>query len=99
MVAPEFRSSSKSFLTALCVATAAFLVPERLDAHPHEFVSMHVKAEFDDGGLLNGLTYHWNFDEFFTAYAVEGQDKNKNGIADTKEEPQGQGCQGWSRAD
>ena len=74
-----------SYLTAASLATAAFLVPDRLDAHPHEFVSMHVKAEFDKSGLLNGLTYHWNFDEFFSAYAVEGQDKNKNGKAEPEE--------------
>lgn len=70
---------------AVCLATVALLLPTRLAAHPHEFVTMHVRADFNDDGKLNGLTYHWSFDEFFSAYAVEGQDQNKNGKAEPEE--------------
>ncbi len=48
-------------------------------AHPHEFITMHVGAAFDDAGRLAGFRYHWTFDEFFSAYAMEGQDANGNG--------------------
>lgn len=31
------------------------------------------------------MRYRWKFDEFFSAYAFEGQDKNKNGKAEKEE--------------
>ena len=71
-------------LVALSVASAA-LQPTPVTAHPHEFVTMEVNAKFDFNGKISGLTYDWTFDEFFTAYAVDGQDLNKNGVAEPNE--------------
>ena len=71
-------------LVALSAASAA-LNPAPAAAHPHEFVTMEVNAKFDFNGKVSGLTYDWTFDEFFTAYAVDGQDLNKNGVAEPNE--------------
>ena len=75
-----FRSFVAGFL-----ALAVVLIPKTASTHPHEFVIMRVTANFHIDGRLSGLTYHWTFDEFFTAYAVEGQDQNKNGKAEPNE--------------
>ncbi len=66
-------------LAMLCATTTA------LQAHPHEFITMHVGAAFDDAGRLAGFRYHWTFDEFFSAYALEGQDANGNGTFEQDE--------------
>lgn len=71
-------------LIALMVATIAMPV-HRAAAHPHEFVTMRIVAQFDQAGRAVGLLYNWTFDPFFTAYAVEGQDANKNGQAEQAE--------------
>ena len=46
---------------------------------------MAVQARFDSDKKMSGLTYTWLFDEIFTAYAVEGQDANRNGKAEAGE--------------
>lgn len=46
---------------------------------------MRVVAQFDENGRAVGLLYNWTFDPFFTAYAVEGHDANKNGKAEQSE--------------
>lgn len=79
----NFRNLAPA-LVALAGATIA-LQPIAAQAHPHEFVTMEVNAKFDFNGKVSGLTYDWTFDEFFTAYAVDGQDVNKNGVAEPNE--------------
>lgn len=54
-------------------------------AHPHEFVSMRAEIEFDGKNKASAFRYHWTFDEFFSAYAIEGQDANKNGVGEPEE--------------
>ncbi|MDD9910999.1 MAG: DUF1007 family protein [Ahrensia sp.] len=61
------------------------LVAQKLSAHPHEFVTMRVAANFDAAGQLESFLYSWTFDPFFTAYAVEGHDANKDGVAQQSE--------------
>ncbi len=70
------------FLPLLAVAS---LVPQQATAHPHEFVTMNVTVQFNPAGQVTGMRYHWQFDEFFSAYALEGQDKNGNGTAEPEE--------------
>jgi ABC-type uncharacterized transport system substrate-binding protein len=70
----------------LCSATVLFgLLPSSAWAHPHEFVTMQVRVVFNDEGQITKFRYNWVFDEFFSAYAVEGQDKNANGKAEQEE--------------
>jgi ABC-type uncharacterized transport system substrate-binding protein len=38
-----------------------------------------------DKGAFTGLRHKWTFDEFYTAMAIEGLDKNKDGIYDREE--------------
>ena len=74
------------FLVAFAVSFLAVFGPvKKAVAHPHEFVTMRITAQFDENGHVRGLLYNWTFDPFFTAYAVEGEDANKNGKAEQGE--------------
>jgi len=82
------RSNSilhRSAIIAIGTSLAFIPMSRPAQAHPHEFVTMQMTAQFDGQSRMTGLTYTWTFDEFFTAYAVEGQDANKNGKAEPKE--------------
>ena len=67
------------------LAAALVLSPVTALAHPHEFVTMKVTARFNESGKVAGFRYNWLFDEFFSAYALEGQDANGNGTAEESE--------------
>lgn len=75
------RLLALSFLALLVTLPLA----KQANAHPHEFVTMRIAANFDENGHVIGLLYNWTFDPFFTAYAVEGEDANKNGVAEQTE--------------
>jgi len=87
MFATSFRSPglirffSLLSLTLLAVLSSA----KQATAHPHEFVTMRITAQFDGNGHISGLLYNWTFDPFFSAYAIEGEDANKNGVAEQAE--------------
>ncbi len=71
------------FLATLVASVFAWVGPAF--AHPHEFVSMRIDTRFDKEGRANAFTYHWAFDEFFTAYALEGKDTNGDGTFQDEE--------------
>ncbi|MGI9354830.1 MAG: DUF1007 family protein [Rhizobiaceae bacterium] len=73
------------FAVLLFVSLATLTSVKQAVAHPHEFVTMRITAQFDENGHVVGLLYNWTFDPFFTAYAVEGEDANKNGVAEQAE--------------
>ncbi len=74
------------FVRSLALAVLASIAStQQVFAHPHEFVTMRITAQFDENGHVAGLLYNWTFDPFFTAYAVEGEDANKNGTAEPEE--------------
>jgi ABC-type uncharacterized transport system substrate-binding protein len=62
-------------LTALTVGATA---------HPHVWISVQTTVLYDKGAFT-GLQHTWTFDEFYTAMAIEGLDKNKDGIYDREE--------------
>jgi len=84
-MSPAYRFTRP--LGALLLVLAALILPplNTAHAHPHEFVTMRIEAQFNKAGKLSGFRYYWRFDEFFSAYAIEGQDKNKNGKAEQAE--------------
>lgn len=48
-------------------------------AHPHVFVESRAEVVFDDAGRLSAVRHVWQFDEAFTAFAVQGLDENGDG--------------------
>ena len=63
---------------ALCLAALA--VPSETRAHPHVFVEARAEFVFDDDGRLSEIRHSWTFDEFFSAYAIEGLDTDGDGV-------------------
>lgn len=65
---------------ALLLATAGGLV-----AHPHVWIVAEADVLFDDKGKISGLRHKWTFDEFYSAFATQGLDKDRNGKFDREE--------------
>jgi len=55
-----------------------------VSAHPHMWVTVETTVLYDKG-TFTGLREKWTFDEYYTAYAIEGLDKNHHGIYDREE--------------
>lgn len=48
-------------------------------AHPHVFVSSKTEVLYAPDGSVTGLRHIWSFDEAYSAYMVQGLDKNGDG--------------------
>ena len=58
---------------------AAVFAPVAAAAHPHVFVDAKAEVLFDAQGRLTGIRHVWTFDPAFSAFAVQGLDKNHDG--------------------
>lgn len=58
---------------------AAVFAPAAAAAHPHVFVDAKAEVLFDAQGRLTGVRHVWTFDPAFSAFAVQGLDKNHDG--------------------
>lgn len=57
-------------------------------AHPHVFVSAKEEIVFDSEGRMTAVRHIWQFDEAFTAFAVQGLDANNDGkLSDEELQP------------
>ena len=69
-----------STLLTLFVAISAWLglaLPAL--AHPHVFVTSRTEILYDASGAVKALRHRWSFDEAYSAYMVQGLDKNGDG--------------------
>ncbi len=48
-------------------------------AHPHVFVDARAEIVFDKAGEITAIRHIWQFDEAFTAFAIQGLDTNNDG--------------------
>ncbi|MCW5715197.1 MAG: DUF1007 family protein [Bauldia sp.] len=60
------------------LALIAFLIAGPALAHPHVFVTAKAEMVFS-GGQLTAVRHIWQFDEAFSAYAIQGLDANNDG--------------------
>jgi ABC-type uncharacterized transport system substrate-binding protein len=60
------------------------LLSSAASAHPHVWVSVKETVLYKDGAIT-GLQEAWTFDEYYTAQAIEGLDKNGDGKYDRQE--------------
>lgn len=72
MIARSFRLFVCALLALAGSAGAAL-------AHPHVWVTMRTEIIVDPDGMVTGLRQAWTFDEAFTAFALQGLERNKDG--------------------
>jgi ABC-type uncharacterized transport system substrate-binding protein len=53
-------------------------------SHPHVWITVETTVLYDSGNFT-GLHHKWTFDEFYTAMAIEGLDKNNDGVYSREE--------------
>lgn len=74
----------RALLGVLAVALLYGALATRAVAHPHVWIIFEATVIHEKGAFV-GVKYKWTFDEFYTAMAIEGLDKNKDGIYDREE--------------
>lgn len=67
------------------LALGGMLLPGAALAHPHVFVDAKSEIVFDEYGRIASVRAIWQFDEAFTAFAVQGLDANNDGKLDDSE--------------
>ena len=53
---------------------------QTVNAHPHVWIEGHLTLLFNPQGQVTALRHAWKFDELFSAYAVQGITREKNGV-------------------
>ena len=73
-------------LSGVALLATGFVLATSLPAraHPHVFVTTETTVLYENGTIV-GLRHNWIFDELYSANAVEGLDKNKDGKYDREE--------------
>ncbi len=76
---------TRQILSTLAVITvwASMAVPAT--AHPHVWVTVKSTLLYDKSQRIIGVRHRWTFDEFYSAFAAQGLDKNGDGKFDRKE--------------
>src|SRR5688500_14079529 len=77
-------------LQTLCLAVGTIVVSllgaaRTVGAHPHVWVAVETEILHDAQKNITGFRHHWTFDEFYSKFAVEGLDKNNDGVFDRDE--------------
>lgn len=54
-------------------------------AHPHVWISARAELVYDGQGRIAAVRHRWTFDEGYSVFAVQGLDKNGDGITSPEE--------------
>src|SRR6187401_1316295 len=66
-------------LTSLLIAAGA------ASAHPHVWVTMKSAVVYGPDGSITGVRHAWQFDDMYSAFAVQGLEQKKKGEFTTQE--------------
>lgn len=67
------------FVRAIAAAAFLFAAATVAEAHPHVFVDARAEIVFDSAGQIEAIRNIWQFDQAFTAFAVQGLDADNDG--------------------
>ena len=70
---------ARTVLAALFALAFVLAPPSPARAHPHVWIDMQSELQFDDQGRVTAIGITWTFDEFYSAFAVEGAARTDNG--------------------
>lgn len=71
--------TSRFMPVALFLLAALVFSPRPAAAHPHVWVTMKSELVYDAEGRLSAVKQAWTFDDAFTAFALQGMEKEKDG--------------------
>jgi len=68
-------------LTVLALLTGmSVLATHPARAHPHVWVTAHAEILYDESRRVAGLRHIWTFDEFYSAWAVQGLEEDYGAV-------------------
>src|SRR5215510_2431854 len=79
---PRLSASVIGLIVGLATLSGVLAGPAA--AHPHVWITVETMLLYDKG-TFTGLRHKWTFDQYYTAMAIEGLDKNKDGKYDREE--------------
>lgn len=79
----RLRSLRRAALPAVGLLCWAWAVPA--EAHPHVWIEMRSDVVFNDQGLISAVNLMWTFDDGYAKIALDGLDKNGDGVYDPSE--------------
>ncbi|RDE08401.1 DUF1007 family protein [Pelagibacterium lacus] len=80
MINTVFRALCRLVLGAAALAGAAGAA----GAHPHVWIDAAGEVLFE-GGAIVGMRHHWTFDQYFSAWAIQGLDADGDGVLTPEE--------------
>ncbi len=75
----------QSLMTRLALAFLVALAAAPAGAHPHVWIDGRADFVFNSTGRLTALGIQWGFDDLYSAFTVQGLDKNRDGKVDANE--------------
>jgi ABC-type uncharacterized transport system substrate-binding protein len=69
----------KRLVTPALLALAALLPATPALAHPHVWIVARAEVVYNADGRVASIRHTWTFDEAYSAFAVQGLDKNNDG--------------------
>ncbi|MEM8811588.1 MAG: DUF1007 family protein [Pseudomonadota bacterium] len=68
----------------LAAGLGTLLMPTSVATHPHVWVTARAELVFDEG-VMTTVRHVWQFDEAYTAFAIQGLDENDDGMLSDQE--------------
>lgn len=78
MIADIFKKIGAACLATLLIGSGPVV------AHPHVWIDAAGEVLFENGAIV-GMRHHWTFDEYFSAWAIQGLDADGDGILTPEE--------------
>lgn len=69
---------------SLFLALLLLALPGTAKAHPHSWIDLETSLLFNDEGKVTGLWVGWLFDDYYSAFTLEGMRPDKDGKYDQK---------------
>ena len=83
-ILPRMRRPNTWLLPLAALIAALIAAPRPASAHPHAWIDVKVKVLFDDKGRVYALEETWIFDPMYTAFSLEGVERDKDGRPDQR---------------
>ncbi|MGY6643912.1 MAG: DUF1007 family protein [Salinarimonas sp.] len=73
---PSFGIALRVFTVLALFTVVIALATKPARAHPHVWVTAHAEILYDESQRVAGLRHIWTFDEFYSAWAVQGLEED-----------------------